>query len=358
MKYDINEKMLNASELFYYSKQFSGKQMVLVFNTEKDFESLMHDIIMLQSSGINIIVIIKEHKKHYSKLEFFLKLHLSSSLILIEGFSLSNNEFTKIDRNISDSKISILACNTKVDNDNEFFDSITAIISRYSAVKLLLVGIYSPITDSSKLVRRVLIEKLKENEEFLPICKLHNKFQNISIVILPNGSGNIFKEVFTHLGSGTLLTKKIELELRTAEPKDVEDVYYMMLPYIMSKNILPASLEEILNSISSFRLYGSVNAPIASLQIKEHCDAFEIAKVCTLPRYREKGVTQNFISDLISTLDASEKKYVFAVCVSEAAQRMFLSLGFKKVSRKTLPKTWQEKYDFTRSSKAFKLVLK
>jgi len=52
-----------------------------------------------------------------------------------------------------------------------------------------------------------------------------------------------------------------------------------------------------------------------------------------------------------------QDEYVFALSINEKMWTFFKNLGFSEVERKELPQQWQNQYDFSRPSRAFRLVL-
>ena len=74
----------------------------------------------------------------------------------------------------------------------------------------------------------------------------------VDMVLAQAKRGAIYREVFTHSGSGTLLTREYPNILRPARETDVRDIMAMMQPSIENGSIKAVSEESLLRSIPSF----------------------------------------------------------------------------------------------------------
>ncbi|MCH8077986.1 MAG: amino-acid N-acetyltransferase, partial [SAR324 cluster bacterium] len=77
----------------------------------------------------------------------------------------------------------------------------------------------------------------------------------------------------------------------------------------------------------------------------------------TLPRYRGKGRARELARQLIAEAGAQGYRGVFALSVDERMWEFFLSLGFQRVARESLPEGWRRQYDMNRDSRAFRMKL-
>ena len=355
----IKDRMLIASELFYYSLKFQNQIFILVVKNETELSIIFQDIYLIQSAGIKMIILISEYQSEYKELEFFTNLHRKSKLVKVHSFVFEKKDYTEVNTALSNNLLAIVCLKKFQENEDKFFTKTIKLVNYYNAIKLLFLGIFEPIYVEARVKERIGPCDLSAyGERYAFLENIYNQIpKNVSLVLLPSEEGVLYREVFTHSGSGTEISEKDNMILRKPTIDEVEQIYYMMLPYIEENLILPVNLEEIYQQIDSYYVMGVNNSIVASLKINYFQEACEIAKVCTLPRYRDKSLTKDFVKELLKILKNSNKKYCFALTINEAAKKMFLAIGFEEVSRDDLPSEWKKNYDFNRPSVAFKCEL-
>ena len=175
----------------------------------------------------------------------------------------------------------------------------------------------------------------------------------IEIVRVEAERGAVFREVFTHFGSGTLFTHEFPDALRQAHESDVLDILAIMRPYVRAGTLKEMTPDEVLKAINSFTLY-TVNEQIVALAaLLEYDDCYELAKLCTLPRYQARGRAKKLVLELIEKAQGSGKRGLFALTVSVQVGEFFESLGFQPCPRESLPEAWKREYDFSRPSVSY-----
>lgn len=175
----------------------------------------------------------------------------------------------------------------------------------------------------------------------------------VDMVIAQAKRGSIFREVFTHSGAGTLLTREYPNILRPALETDVRDIMAIMQPYIEDGSIKPVSEDSLLKSIPSFTVYSVNDQIVAAAALLEHDDCYELAKLCTLPRYQARGRARDLVRALQDRARDDGKRALFALTVQPFVGEFFERLGFLPVEREVLPQSWQAGYDYSRPSKAY-----
>jgi len=179
----------------------------------------------------------------------------------------------------------------------------------------------------------------------------------LDFVVLSCQMGSLYQEIFTHYGAGTMFSDKEVSKLRKARPEDTMDIFWLMKPYIANGLLLPVTDDEILAAIESYFVLSVDNAIVACAKLTDFGNACEFAKLCALPRYRGRGRARSLVSRLIKNAAARKKEYVFALSVSEVVGELFKELGFREISRESLPESWKAHYDFNRPSKAYRYDL-
>jgi N-acetylglutamate synthase-like GNAT family acetyltransferase len=189
---------------------------------------------------------------------------------------------------------------------------------------------------------------------------LHEQQQShlkVDLILLEAKPGTLFREVFTHRGAGTLLSKEFQDSFRVARLADVRDISILMAPYIESDVILPVSEDDLAGEIKNYYVNTVNNEVVATAKLTEYGESCEIAKICTLPRYRGKGRAKKLVLELIACARALSKKRVFALSIEPKMATFFKALNFEEVRRRKLPAAWKKHYDFRRPSRAFELWL-
>jgi amino-acid N-acetyltransferase len=183
------------------------------------------------------------------------------------------------------------------------------------------------------------------------------ELHGIDIVLAEARRGSIFEEVFTHGGSGTLLSQEYSNELRSAREGDVRDIMALLQPYVVEGSLKPVTEDEILSIISSFKVYSVNGQIVCAAALLDYGDSCELAKLCTLPRFQARGRAGALVRALLDQARVRGKRTVFALTVQPYVGEFFERLGFKAIDRKELPSEWQSGYDFSRASKGYSYKL-
>ncbi len=86
-------------------------------------------------------------------------------------------------------------------------------------------------------------------------------------------------------------------------------------------------------------------------------DQYRRIQVALYSRYQGKGRARELAQKMIQYAKDAEKEMIFALTIEPKMVEFFKSLGFDECDRKSLPESWQKKYDLQRSSKAFKIKI-
>ena len=176
------------------------------------------------------------------------------------------------------------------------------------------------------------------------------------IVFLKAEEGQLFAELFTHRGSGTLLAKNTHEVVRDASLSDVLAISAMISPLVSSGALLPIDEDEVADNISQFSVFVANGVVVAAARIREFGDFCELGKFCTLPRYRGKGIARDLTSALIEKARLKDKTGVFALVTAEKMEQFFLQIGMEVCKREELPDQWRQQYDLSRNSTALRLM--
>jgi amino-acid N-acetyltransferase len=166
--------------------------------------------------------------------------------------------------------------------------------------------------------------------------------------------GAVLRELFSNLGSGTMVYGDEYESIRPLRTEDIPDVLRLMEP-LMHRGILvrrgAGDIEEKKADYAVFAIDGSVHASGALHDWGE--GQGEIAAVSTDPAYADLGLGRRIVRYLIDRAGKQGFRRVFAL--TTRTQDWFELLGFKEVSVESLPEKKRLFYDRNRNSKIFAL---
>jgi len=329
MKQQLERQMLNALELFHYANRFRGQLFVLHFLAEDDLAELLTDLKTLLTAKVRLLLLLP----------------LATKLHLWEGFGLPFAELTQPDRahlqEICDQGL-IAYCICPDLNQGH------AWARELGAKKIIYLRAQNPLADlSGAAITQADLAHL-ESSKGLPL------FSGIDQAFVEVQSGNLFLEIFTHeAGTGTLVATTLEREIRPAGAHDMLDILLVLKPHIQTGAILPVTLSDLAKEVDQYFVAQINGELVATARLKPWGNFFELAKFCTLPRYRGKGIAQALCQRLIEEAELRGASGLFALSIESAMWRFFEGFGFEESPKTNLPQAWQEQYDQTRGSKAF-----
>ncbi|MEA3544102.1 MAG: GNAT family N-acetyltransferase [Thermodesulfobacteriota bacterium] len=357
----IETQMLDALELFHYASQFRDHQFILVLEDDVSLEEIMLDIRMLYSAQIKIVILYSVNQKVGDYLDCWSKrgfrLHHSASKTPEQALDLLLKEPDCVAG-------AVVGLDLTLCQQPEALTSQSLLIAKKMGVdKVFFLGTQKGLTLDEKFLshpRPSELERYLDQGRSLNIVpsKLRLMVETtqrtgIEVIILAGKSGTLFEEVFTHRGSGTLLTEDYPNVIRQGSDSDLTDLLMLIKHGMEQGSILPVAEEAIATNIHNYFVYTVNNSIVASATLVDYGDTAELAKFCTLPRYQGKGRARQLALQMIETAAELKKDSVFALSVNPKMWDFFLGLGFDETSRGELPELWQTQYDFSRPSKAF-----
>ena len=370
MNVDIQTRMLDALEIFHYSFKFKNDLFVLVIKNPKHLDKIIVDLRVLHSSHIKVLILCTDFPQLQQKLsswnergcrfEFW---ESQSEKYIQESLLIKIKEVQIEDR------IPVLSFSSHQVDASEFKLEASALkmASFLEADKLFLFsehtglnvdGVFQSHPSPNELDQFIKKGKnLNIDRSHLQNYRRFGKKHGIEMVLLEGKSGSLYTEIFTHNGSGTLITNDYPNLIRKAKLSDVMELSLLIKHYVHEGIILPIAEEVIVRSIDHFFVYTINDSIVAASTLIEYGKTAELAKFCTLPRFQGKGRAKKLALRMIEEAKRGGKKYVFALSILDKMWDFFLGLGFAPISRKELPTEWQVSYDFSRSSKAFSMKL-
>ncbi|MDR1637041.1 MAG: amino-acid N-acetyltransferase [Treponema sp.] len=168
--------------------------------------------------------------------------------------------------------------------------------------------------------------------------------------------GAILRELFSNLGSGTMLYTDEYESIRPLRSSDIPVILRLMDPLMRQGILVRRGAEQILEKKADFAVFeidGSVHACGALHEWGEAQG--EIAAVATDPLYADMGLGRRVVGCLVDK--ARKKGFRRVFVLTTHTQDWFESLGFREAAVDSLPERRRKVYDRERRSKIFALDL-
>lgn len=361
----LETQMLDALELFHYANRFRGYLFVIVLEDCHAINELMLDIRVLDAAQIRTLVLyptdagVAEDVGRWQQRGFPFHHYRNQSM----------QQLLKAEESIIEED-GVTICELKLDNSSGPYalqQAALQISEGIGADKVFFLGKEKGLIMGDRFLSHLhpetLEANLKEEKKFniapqkLDLLLQASVQSGIEVVLVPATMGSLFEETFTHRGSGTLLTNDYPNVIRRGRSGDLMDLFMLIKHEMRGNAILPVSEELLADRIANYFVFTVNNSIVAAATLTDYDNAAELAKFCTLPRYQGKGRAMQLAKSMVEHAADQGKDYVFALSINEKMWTFFKNLGFSEVERKELPQKWQDQYDFSRPSRAFRLML-
>ncbi len=265
--------------------------------------------------------------------------------------------------NISSIKLAeTIATNLKA--DKLFFLIKNGVISDKIFNVPKTIGISSegniPAMDLSELHNFIELNSKNENKKIISLLKIaENACKNgVTRSHILNGSqdGSIPCEIFSDLGSGTMIYSQNYGHIRPMTQTDIPSVLSVMNPFIQKKILLPRTEKDLNAHISDYIVYeidGGIRAT-ASLHVYDAKQA-EIAGIAVDESFSNLGIGPKIVEYLIH--QAKNKKLSSVFILTTQTSDWFEHLGFVPDKISSLPEERKNLWTPERNSKVFRIKL-
>lgn len=168
--------------------------------------------------------------------------------------------------------------------------------------------------------------------------------------------GAVLKELFSNMGSGTMVYADEYEYIRPIKSRDIPDMLRLMEPLMQQNVLIWRKGEDIQNKKEDFAVFvidGQIHACGALHNWGEAQG--EIAAIATDPLYADMGLGRRIVRFFIDKAKKQKMRRVFVLTTS--TQDWFESLGFREASVESLPEKKRLLYNYKRNSKVFALAL-
>lgn len=217
------------------------------------------------------------------------------------------------------------------------------------------IGVLPP----SEITTSDLSKGIKENKITSPFLNSAISAINDGVgrvnVIAYNGSefrNNLFQELFTHQGSGTVISANGLEEIRLANLEDLSGIMTIIKPLEEDGTLLARSreqLEEILRFITVVTHDGLIVGCAALLPIADDKTSAEFACFAVLAEHQKRGIGIKLLKAVCDSAKKQKIKNIYLL--TSRTHEWFSENGFKIIPATKLPTLRQKTYDQKRCSK-------
>ena len=217
-----------------------------------------------------------------------------------------------------------------------------------------------PAMDLSELHSFIELNIQNENKKIISLLKIaENACKNgVTRSHILNGSqdGSIPCEIFSDLGSGTMIYSQNYGHIRPMTQTDIPSVLSVMNPFIQKKILLPRTEKDLNARIADYIVYeidGGIRAT-ASLHVYDAKQA-EIAGIAVDESFSNLGIGPKIVEYLIH--QAKNKKLSSVFILTTQTSDWFEHLGFVPDKISSLPEERKNLWTPERNSKVFRIKL-
>jgi amino-acid N-acetyltransferase len=163
--------------------------------------------------------------------------------------------------------------------------------------------------------------------------------------------GALLVELFTHDGSGTMITADKVVRLRAAKIDDAGGILKLIEPLEEDGTLVRRGRELLEREITQFSVieHDGVIVGCAALYPFTSARAGELACLAVRPDYRDAGYGERLVRQIEGHARARKMKKLFVL--TTRATHWFIERGFAESSVEKLPKEKKDLYNYQRSSK-------
>jgi amino-acid N-acetyltransferase len=167
--------------------------------------------------------------------------------------------------------------------------------------------------------------------------------------------GAVLRELFSNLGSGTMVYTDEYEAVRPIKTSDIPDMLRIMEPLMRQGILVRRTPDDILGKKEDYFVFGVDGRVHACGALHRYGGEGEIAAVAVDPGYADRGLGRRMVGFLISKAKKEGLKRIFVLTTQ--TQDWFETLGFAEGSKERLPVERQKTYNSERNSKIFVLEL-
>ena len=247
----------------------------------------------------------------------------------------------------------------------------SAVLAQQVAVALkadklfFVMGEQNPILKDGEIIPAMNIEEVdsyvarqaddEQTKNLLSLCKsacLNGV--NRSHILDGNLDGVLLTEIFSDLGSGTMIYTNNYGKIRPMEQTDIPSVLGVMRPFVAAGKLLPRTEADVASRLEDFYVYDFDGGVRACASLHRYDDGqFEIAAVAVDEAYSHIGIGPKLVENLVQTAKTNGAKSVFIMTTQ--ASDWFEKIGFTEDKIETIPAERKKLWSPERGSKVYRL---
>ncbi len=247
----------------------------------------------------------------------------------------------------------------------------SAVLAQQVAVELkadklfFVMGDQSPILKDGEIVPAMNIEELDsyvashaDDEQIKNLLALSKTAclngVNRSHILDGNLDGVLLTEIFSVLGSGTMIYTNNYGKIRAMEQTDIPSVLGVMRPFVAEGKLLPRTEADVAAKLEDFYVYEFDGGVRACASLHKYDDGqFEIAAVAVDEAYSHIGIGPKLVESLVQKAKSCGAKSVFIMTTQ--ASDWFEKIGFAEDKIDSIPDERRKLWSPERNSKVYRL---
>ena len=248
----------------------------------------------------------------------------------------------------------------------------SAVLAQQVAVELkadklfFVMGDQSPILKDGEIVPAMNIEELysyvashADDEQIKNLLALSKTAclngVNRSHILDGNLDGVLLTEIFSDLGSGTMIYTNNYGKIRAMEQTDIPSVLGVMRPFVAEGKLLPRTEADVAAKLEDFYVYEFDGGVRACASLHKYDDGqFEIAAVAVDEAYSHIGIGPKLVESLVQKAKTCGAKSVFIMTTQ--ASDWFEKIGFAEDKIESIPAERKKLWSPERGSKVYRLA--
>ena len=194
-----------------------------------------------------------------------------------------------------------------------------------------------------------------QTKNFLELCKTAClNGVNRSHILDGNLDGVLLTEIFSDLGSGTMIYTNDYGNIRAIQQNDIPSVLAVMRPFVASGKLLQRTEADVAARLADFYVYDFDGGVRACASLHKYEDGqFEIAAVAVDEAYSHIGIGPKLVESLVQKAKTSGAKSVFIMTTQ--ASDWFEKIGFAEDKIESIPAERKKLWSPERGSKVYRL---
>ena len=194
-----------------------------------------------------------------------------------------------------------------------------------------------------------------QTKNFLELCKTAcMNGVSRSHILDGNLDGVLLTEIFSDLGSGTMIYTNDYGNIRAIQQNDIPSVLAVMRPFVASGKLLPRTEADVAARLADFYVYDFDGGVRACASLHKYDDGqFEIAAVAVDEAYSHIGIGPKLVESLVQKAKSSGAKSVFIMTTQ--ASDWFEKIGFAEDKIDSIPEERKKLWSPERGSKVYRL---